>query len=121
MALLILAGVISFRMPAQLRVPIVTTALPLGILIGLSLYIRFGREAVHYDDKGFSLIKGKKTLETHEWSQFEQVSLYADPGTGIQVRLYFQPDGKYVDIPATKTGVDPYMLRNSLLPRLSKQ
>ena len=118
--MLILAGVASYSIPAQLRVLIATIPLPLGILIGLLLYFQFGREAVHYDDRGFSFMKGKKTLETHEWSEFVEASLYAESGTGIQVRLYLQPDGEYVDIPATKTGVDPFTLRNNLLAKFSK-
>jgi hypothetical protein len=118
--LLILAGVVSYTMRAQLRMLVATISLPLGILLGLLLYLRLGREAVEYDDKGFSIVKGKRVLRTHEWSEFVEASLCADSGGGINVRLYFQPDGEYVDIPATKTGVDPFTLRDSLKVRLSK-
>jgi len=118
--LLILAGVASYSMQAQVRMLIVTISLLLGILLGLLLYLRLGRETVKYDDKGFSIIKGRRVLETQEWSQFAEASLHADSGSGINVRLYFQPDGRYVEIPATKTGVDPFTLRDSLLEKLSK-
>jgi hypothetical protein len=119
-ALLLLAQGASYSMQAQLRLLIVTISLPLGILLGLLLYLRLGREAVRYDDKGFSIIKGKRVLETHDWSEFAEASLHTDSGSGINVRLYLQPDGKYVDIPATKTGLDPFTLRDSLLVKLSK-
>jgi hypothetical protein len=118
--LLILAGVASFSMQSQLRILIVTISLLLGILLGLLLYLRLGRETVKYDDEGFSIIKGKRVIVTHEWTEFVEASLHASPGSGINIRLYFQPDGEYVDIPATKTGVDPFRLRDSLLVKLSK-
>ena len=88
--------------------------------MGVALYYRFAHEVVKYDDGGFELIRGARNSKYFEWNQFAEVSLLADPKGGVNVRLYFQPDGGYVDIPGTKVGMDPFSLRNSLTDKLKK-
>ncbi len=120
LGLLILLGIFSWNFLGQFRSIALIVPLPLGVILGVFLYYRFSHEVVRYDETGFTLSKGTRVSESYEWNQFRQVSLSADSKGGANVRLYFQPDGEYVDIPASRTGIDPFSLRNSLISKLSK-
>jgi len=87
--------------------------------LGVVTYFRLGHEVVEYDDDGFTVTKGK-TTESYKWEQFVGISLFSDTRGGVNVRMYYQPDGEYVDLPATRTGIDPFSLRNSLQSRFTK-
>jgi hypothetical protein len=78
------------------------------------LYFQIGHEAVQYDEYGFTITKGRRTSKSYKWEQFTAVSLFLDSRGGVNVRMYYQPDGEYVDLPATRTGIDPFSLRNNL-------
>jgi len=121
MGLLILVGVLTNGLPAQLRLLTLAVPVPLGIILGVLLYYRTGHETVQYDDSGFSLRRGRSMVESHAWTEFVEVSLCADQKGGVNVRLYREPDGEYVEIPASKTGVDAFTLRNSVVDRIRRR
>jgi hypothetical protein len=119
-AFLILIEIISSGLPSQLRPGALILPLPLGVLVGAILYFRFAHEVVQYDENGFTYTKGKSASKSYEWNQFADLSLFADPKGGVNVRMYYQPDGEYVDLPATRTGIDPFLLRKALLGRFPR-
>jgi hypothetical protein len=118
--LVILVGTISNSLPVQVRAPTLIVPVPLGIVLGVLLYYRMAHEVVQYDQRGYMVIRGKRVAESHDWNEFAAVSLSADQKGGINVRLYFEPDGKYVEIPASRTGVDAFSLRNNLMKKIAK-
>jgi hypothetical protein len=89
-------------------------------MLGVLLYYRMAHEVVQYDERGYTVIRGKRVAESHDWNEFAAVSLSADQKGGVNVRLYFEPDGKYVEIPASRTGVDAFLLRNNLMKKITK-
>ena len=111
---LILFGIITPQLPAWLRTIALILPLLLGVFFGMVLYFRLAHEVVQYDEYGFTMMKGRGTSESYKWEQFTVVSLFSDSRGGVNVRMYYQPDGEYVDLPATRTGIDPFPLRNSL-------
>lgn len=90
-------------------------------MIGTLAYYRFSHEIVRYDLKGFTLTKGSRVSRSYQWSQFAEVSLFVNPKEGVLLRLYFQPEGEYVELPATKIGLDPFVLRKSLQNKTNKK
>lgn len=118
--LLILFGIITRQVPPQLRTVVLILPLPLGLLLGAVLYFRLAHEVVQYDEYGFTIMKGKGTSKSYKWEQFAGMSLFSDSKGGVSVRMYYQPDGEFVDLPATKTGIDPFSLRNTLQNRFTK-
>jgi len=108
-------GVISSGLPADLRPMLMTLSLPLGIALGIVLYFRIGHEKLQYDAKGFMWTKGHRVAGASEWNKFREVSLYADSSGAINLRLYVQRDGEYVELPVSRTGLDPFKLRNAVL------
>jgi len=118
-SLLLILGIITGQMPSQLRLIALVLPFPLGVLLGVVTYFRLGHEVVEYDDDGFTVTKGK-AMQSYKWEQFVGISLFSDTRGGVNVRMYYQPDGEYVDLPATRTGIDPFSLRNSLQSRFTK-
>jgi hypothetical protein len=118
--LLIIFGIVTGRVSGQLRTIALILPLPLGILLGVLLYFRLAHEVVQYDEYGFTVTKGKAMARAYKWEQFAGVSLFSDTKGGVNIRMYYQPDGEYVDLPATRTGIDPFSLRNSLQSRFTK-
>jgi hypothetical protein len=121
LGLLILVGILTNDLPAESRLLTLTVPVPFGIVLGVLLYYRTGHETVQYDESGFSLRKGRSVVESHTWTEFVDISLCADQKGGVNVRLYRKPDGEYVEIPASKTGVDAFSLRNSVMDRIRRQ
>lgn len=118
--LLIIFGIVTGHIPAQLRTIALMLPLPLGILLGVILYFRLAHEVVQYDEYGFTVTKGRAMATAYKWEQFAGMSLLSDTKGGVYVRMYYQPDGEYVDLPATRTGIDPFSLRNSLQSKFTK-
>jgi hypothetical protein len=77
-------------------------------------------EIVQYDERGYTLTRGRHVAESYDWNKFAVVSLSADQKGGVNVRLYFKPDGDYVEIPASKTGIDAFSLRNELMKKIAE-
>jgi hypothetical protein len=119
--LLILVGILTNDLPAQLRLLTLTVPVPFGIILGVLLYYRTGHETLQYDETGFSLRRGRGIAESHAWTEFVDVSLCADQKGGVNVRLYREPDGEYIEIPASKTGVDAFSLRNRAMERIRRK
>lgn len=118
---LIVAEVVSGDLSYPLRQIIITLPIPLGVILGVLLYYRLGHETLQYDERGFTLSKGRNVERTSQWSEFAEVSLSTDSTGAINVRLYLEPDGEYVEIPASKMGVDPFTLRNSILNTIRRR
>lgn len=118
--LLLIVGTLSSYLPAQLRMFTLAIPAPIGIILGILLYYRTGHELLEHDDRGFTLKKGRSVVQSCVWSEFACVSLCGDHKGGVNVRLYREPDGDYVDIPASRMGIDGFSLRNSVMAKLRK-
>lgn len=120
LATLIPIGFFSLSLPANIQTLLLILPLPLGILLGRALYYRYSHETVQYGDVGFTLSRGTQSSSSYEWNQFRQVSLSSDPRRGVSVRLYYEVDGEHVEIPASRTGIDPFFLRDYAKPKIKK-
>ena len=65
------------------------------------------------------MIRGEREVENHRWSEFRQISVLADSSGELKVRMYFERDGLYVDIPVSRAGGDPFELRSFVQNKLS--
>jgi hypothetical protein len=115
-----LTGTLVSELPTPLRSVALIMPVPLGMLLGIILYFRLAHEVVQYDENGFTLTKGRMESKSYKWDQFSELSLFSDPKGGVSIRMYYQPDGEHIDVPASRTGIDPFSLRSALLSRLSK-
>ncbi len=75
---------------------------------------------IRYDDRGFQIIKGGREVANHSWNEFEQTSIFADSSGSLNVRMYFERDGLYVDIPVSRAGGDPFELRSLVQNKLKR-
>jgi hypothetical protein len=90
----------------------------LGVVTSVSLYFARDHQILEYDDERFSIKKGRKTVETRLWSEFEQCSVVTGNVGRNNVRLYFEPDGPYRDIDSNDCGVDALKLRDFALSHI---
>lgn len=120
LGLVILFGFSTSLLPTQLRVAALVLPIPIGIAVGVALYYRLAHEVVLYDDNGFEIIHGAKESASYKWNNFAEVSLISDSKGGVNLRLYFKPDGDHVDIPGTRIGLDPISLRNTLQSKIGR-
>ncbi len=101
-----------------LELAAVATLFMVGVIIGRALYYQRSHVVVSYDEEGFLIAKGSKKTESHLWNEFRNVSLFADSSGQLNVRMYFEKDGLYVDIPVSRAGGDAYELRSFVQRKL---
>lgn len=118
---LIPLGFVSWNVPANVQTILLILPLPIGIFLGRALYYRSSHETVQYGDAGFTLTKGAHSSYTYDWKQFKQLSLSSDPKKGVCVRLYRELDGEHVEIPASRTGIDPFSLRDYVKLKIASE
>ena len=63
-------------------------------------------------------MKGGKESEDHNWNEFTQTSVFADSYGQLNVRMYFERDGLFVDIPVARAGGDPFEFRSFIQSKL---
>lgn len=118
--LLIIMGALSTTIPSNFRVVMLLVPIPVGAVLGLAFYRRIGHQLLEYDDRGFKLTTGRSSVQ-FDWDKFKEVSLAVDPKGWINVRLYFDETyGKYIEIPASRIGADPFSMRNMLMTILKR-
>lgn len=103
-----------------LELIIVVVLVPIGFVIGRSLYFQRAHLAVRYNDSGFQIVRGGKQVENHTWDEFVLTSIFTDSYGDLNVRLYFERDGLYLDIPVSRAGGDPFELRSFVQNRLRR-
>ena len=121
MAFLQLAYLIAIRPFVQVQILeliVVGALLPIGFVIGRTLYFQRAHVTIRYDDRGFQAVKGNKEVQNHRWNEFTQTSVSADSYGQLNVRMYFERDGLYVDIPVARAGGDPFEFRSFVQSRL---
>jgi hypothetical protein len=75
---------------------------------------------LEYDANGYRVIKGRTSLEEHDWSEFKECSIVRDSIGKTRVRAYTERDGHYVDIDSSASGVDPYLFRDFMEAQMKK-
>ena len=100
--------------------PALTLAVP-GVLAALiAIYYYFGRvhQVLEYDDMGYTMTKGRRLVQQHHWSDFQECSLAKDNYGRVKVRAYLEKGGSHEDIDSKACGLEPYTFRNFMLPKL---
>jgi hypothetical protein len=89
-----------------------------GGLASILLYALHDHQALEYDDIGYALEKGRKSVERHKWSEFKECSITKDSYGRNTVRAYSERDGNHLDIDTSACGVDPYAFRDFMADRI---
>lgn len=100
--------------------PAFSLAVPvsLGGISAIALYFKRDHQTLEYDEAGYRIIRGKRTLEDHTWSEFKECSLIRDSYGRRRVRAYVERDGNHVEIDPSACGIDPYILRDFIAGRI---
>lgn len=89
-----------------------------GGLASVLLYTLHDHQALEYDDIGYALEKGRKSVERHKWSEFKECSIAKDSYGRNKVRAYSERDGNHLDIDTSACGVDPNTFRDFMADRI---
>jgi hypothetical protein len=92
-----------------LRLLIIPLNLVIAVVFGWRLYKSMYHMVFIYDDKGFSLKKGKREESSHGWNEFSRVSLVRAEYGDFSVRLYHNEE--FFDLPASKLKLNPFDFR----------
>jgi len=100
--------------------PALTLVVPMALGGAISVLYYFARIHVvlEYDDQGYRIVKGKKNVEPHSWSEFKECSLIRDAYGRNKVRAYTERDGNHIDIDTSACGADPYAFRDLMANHL---
>jgi len=100
--------------------PAITLVFPalLGALLAFLLYRMHLRQILEYDDVGYSITKGARGVEEHEWLDFKECSVLRD-SYGSKVRVYRERDRDHSDIDSKACGIDPYAFRDFVSSRIN--
>ena len=90
----------------------------IGALSSVCLYFLRDHRELEYDDRGYQEEIGRKHSDPHQWSEFKECSLVKDDYGRHKVRVYFERDGKHLDIDPSGCGLDPYMFRDFVSSRI---
>lgn len=96
-----------------LRLMILFLNLFVSVLLGWRLYKRIYHMVFTYDDKGFTLKKGRKQEDSRRWNEFSKVSLFRTEEGSLSVRLY--KNGEFFDLPASKLKLNPFDFRLEIM------
>lgn len=102
----LLAPFIPTLSDTMLRLLILSANILISAILGWPLYKRIYHMVFIYDDKGFTLKKGKKEEDSHKWSEFSKVSLIRTEYGDFSIRLY-RSEEDFFDIPASKLKLNP--------------
>jgi hypothetical protein len=97
----------------SLVVPVVA-----GGVASILLYALHDHQALDYDDNGYTVEKGRKSIEHHKWSEFNECSIVKDSYGRNKARAYFERDGSHLDIDTSACGIDPYAFRDYMADRI---
>jgi len=84
----------------------------LGTVASAGIYLLHDYRTLEYDDGGFQERKGRKSVESHNWSEFKECSIVKDSYGRQKVRLYLERNGPHSDVDASAAGIDPYVFRD---------
>jgi hypothetical protein len=83
-----------------------------GGVASILLYAVHDHQALEYDDDGYIVEKGRKSVERHKWSEFKECSIVKDSYGRNKVRAYVERDVNHLDIDTSACGIDPYDFRD---------
>jgi len=101
-----LAPFIPFLFDTMLRFLLLSINLIVSAVLGWPLYKRIYHMTFTYDNRGFTLKKGKKEENSYKWNAFSKVSLIRTEYGDFSVRLY-RNEEDFFDIPASKLKLNP--------------
>jgi hypothetical protein len=101
--------------------PAISLVVPavLGGALASYFYFFHLHQTLEYDNDGYSLTKGRKEEQRHQWSEFKETSIVRDNYGRNKVRVYKERDGEHFDIDSKACGVDPFALRDYILERFN--
>jgi len=100
-----------------LRFLILALNLIISAVLGWRLYKRVYHMSLTYDNKGFTLKKGRSEETSHNWNEFSKVSLVRTEYGDFSVRLY--QNAEFFDLPASKLKLNPFDFRLEVMRLVS--
>jgi hypothetical protein len=89
-----------------------------GGVASIVLYALHDHQILEYDEDGYAVGKGRKSIEHHKWSEFKECSIAKDTYGRNKVRAYVERDGNHLDIDTSACGLDPYAFRDFMAERI---
>ncbi len=100
-----------------LRFLILGLNLVISAVLGWRLYKRMYHMTLAYDDRGFTLKKGKSEETSRRWKEFSQVSLIRTEYGDFSIRLH--QNSEFFDLPASKLKLNPFDFRLEIMRLVS--
>jgi hypothetical protein len=91
------------------RVLMLSINIAVSIFFGWRLYKQRYHMIFSYDEKGFTLKKGRKEEASHRWSEFLDVSIVRTEQGDFSIRLH---NKEPFDLPISKLKLDPFNFRS---------
>lgn len=98
-----------------------SAAFPIGFSIGRAIYYRWSHVQINFDSKTFAVIKGTKEIINDFWRNYKFVSIALDRYGRPNLRLYKTVPGDHVELPISKTDVQPQEFRDRVQLMISPQ
>jgi hypothetical protein len=101
-------------------VPAISLIIPMILAAVSSVLLYFERDhlILEYDDDWFLIKKGRRETAKHYWTEFKECSIVRDNYSRNKVRVYFERDGRHLDIDSSACGMDSYRFRDFILDRI---
>jgi len=99
-----------YEIVAPLRVQILIFNISTSLTLGWMLYKRKSHLTFTYDERDFTLKRGKTDVISHKWSDFSKVSLARTEHGEFFLRLH--GDSDFFEIPVSKLKLDPFLFRD---------
>ena len=116
-AIIVFLAPLMIDVPVEFRLMILVVNLLVSIILGLPLYKRIYHMVFTYDDKTFTLKKGRKEEISHKWKEFSRVSLIRTDEGSLSLRLYH--NAEFFDLPASKLKLNPFDFRFEVMKLVS--
>jgi hypothetical protein len=119
-ALVISAFLQAYGFPGTLaRLIFLSASFPIGFSLGRTVYLRRSHVEIMFDNIMFRLIKGSREVTADLWKSYEHVSIVLDQYGRPDLRLYKSLGGEHIDLPISRTNVDPQGFRDFVQRQLS--
>lgn len=116
-AVIVFLAPVMIDVPIEFRLLILAINLLVSVVLGWPLYKRIYHMIFTYDDKIFTLKKGKKEEVSHTWKEFSRVSLIRTEEGNLSLRLYH--NAEFFDLPASKLKLNPFDFRFEVMKLVS--
>ena len=90
----------------------------LGVLASVLFYFSREHHILEFDDEGFEVTKGRRSIQKRKWAEFKECSVIRDSYGRNKVRAYTERDGSRLDIDPSTCGINPFEFRDFMATRI---